>query len=84
LNTSDTGARIEITDNGPGVSTDDLPRLFDPFYRTKKSAEASNANGGTGLGLAIARRAVELHGGQIAAENRDSGGLRIIISLPIN
>jgi two-component system sensor histidine kinase CpxA len=81
LDTIDTGARIEITDNGSGVSTDDLPRLFDPFYRTKKSAET---NDGTGLGLAIARRAVELHGGQIAAQNRDGGGLRIIISLPTN
>jgi len=75
------GASIEVTDDGPGVSPDDLPRLFDPFFRTQRSAEA-DSNGGTGLGLAIARRAVELHNGQIVARNRESGGLSILITLP--
>jgi signal transduction histidine kinase len=77
----DAGASIEVTDEGPGVSQDDLPRLFDPFFRTQRSAEA-DSNGGTGLGLAIARRAVELHNGQIVARNRESGGLSILITLP--
>jgi two-component system sensor histidine kinase CpxA len=78
---TDNGASIEITDDGPGVSPEDLDQLFNPFYRTRVSAEV-DANGGTGLGLAIARRAVELHGGQIVARNRDSGGLSILITLP--
>lgn len=74
---------IEICDSGPGVGSDDIPRLFDPFFRTRESAEA-DSNGGTGLGLAIARRAVELHHGEIVARNRDEGGLCIVITLPRN
>jgi len=81
LHAEGAGANIEIDDDGTGVPSDDLPRLFDPFFRTRESAEA-DGNGGTGLGLAIARRAVELHGGQIVAHNRDRGGLSIQISLP--
>lgn len=74
-------ASIEITDEGSGVSPDDLAHLFEPFFRTRESAEA-DGNGGTGLGLAIARRAVELHGGDIVAANRDGGGLSVRITLP--
>ncbi len=81
LNAADKTASIEITDDGPGVSDDDLPRLFDPFFRTQHSAENED-NNGTGLGLAIARRAVELHGGEIVARNRDKGGLSVLITLP--
>lgn len=77
----DAGARIEISDDGSGVPADELPLLFDPFFRTRESAE-TDGSGGTGLGLAIARRAVELHNGQIVARNRDSGGLSILITLP--
>lgn len=83
LGTESDGASIEISDDGTGVEPDDLPLLFDPFFRTRKSAEA-DSNGGTGLGLAIARRAVELHSGQIVARNRESGGLSILITLPVN
>lgn len=81
LRARDTNISIEITDDGSGVSPDDLEHLFDPFFRTRESAEA-DGNGGTGLGLAIARRAVELHGGEIVARNRDSGGLSVLITLP--
>ena len=77
------GASMEITDDGTGVSAEDLEYLFDPFFRTQQSAE-TDGNGGTGLGLAIARRAIQLHGGQIVARNRDSGGLSILITLPID
>jgi len=72
---------VEIADCGPGVDERDLPNLFEPFYRTKESAE-KDGNGGTGLGLAIARRAVELHNGEIVAQNRATGGLVVRISLP--
>lgn len=72
---------IEVTDDGPGVSEEDLPRLFEPFFRTRESAE-KDGNGGTGLGLAIARRAVELHHGSIEARNGDDGGFVVRISLP--
>jgi len=80
----DTGTqevRIEICDTGPGVQPEEIPRLFEPFFRTRASAEAGG-NGGTGLGLAIARRAVELHNGEITARNREKGGLCVVITLP--
>lgn len=80
----DAGAQevsIEICDTGPGVGAEEIPRLFEPFFRTRESAEA-DSNGGTGLGLAIARRAVELHDGEITASNRDEGGLCVVIKLP--
>ncbi len=72
---------IEIKDDGPGVTEDELPGLFEPFFRTRESAE-KDGNDGTGLGLAIARRAVELHKGDISAQNRSEGGLIVRISLP--
>jgi len=78
---SDNAANLRILDEGPGVADEDLPRLFNPFFRTRESAE-NDGNGGTGLGLAIARRAVELHKGTIEASNRDIGGLAVRISLP--
>jgi signal transduction histidine kinase len=64
---------IAVTDDGPGVPSDLLPRIFDPYFSTKST--------GTGLGLAIARKAVEEHGGTIVAENVDPG-LRVSISIP--
>lgn len=65
---------IQVEDSGPGVPADVLPRIFDPYFSTKSS--------GTGLGLAIARKAVEEHGGTIAAENLNPG-LRVKIELPV-
>ncbi len=71
-------AIIEILDQGEGVDDSDLPRLFEPFYRTKEAPYA-----GTGLGLAIAERAIRLNGGEVTAENSAKGGLRILIKLPV-
>ena len=81
IDTSGDVANIRILDEGPGVADEDLPQLFNPFFRTRESAE-NDGNGGTGLGLAIARRAVELHKGTIEASNRDISGLAVRISLP--
>ena len=73
--------RIVIRDHGPGIAEDQLPSVFEPFFRSSKS-DATNARG-FGLGLAIARRAIEAHGGSIVAENvAGSGGLRVVIELP--
>ena len=73
---------IDVNDDGTGVSEEDLPHLFEPFFRTRSSAE-TDGNGGTGLGLAIARRAiVELHSGRLTARNRPEGGLAVSVSLP--
>jgi signal transduction histidine kinase len=65
--------RIDVDDNGPGVDTDVLPKIFDPYFSTKST--------GTGLGLAIARKAIEEHDGIIRAENLHPG-LRVTIELP--
>ncbi|HTP65844.1 MAG TPA: sensor histidine kinase KdpD [Geobacteraceae bacterium] len=70
---------IEVIDHGPGVPDEDLTRIFDKFYRIPVPEGA----GGTGLGLAIAKGIVEAHGGEIRAENRSGGGLKVIITLPV-
>ena len=83
------GARIEssaesvhivIEDEGPGISEADLDRVFEPFVRLE--ASRNRETGGTGLGLAIARTIVRSHGGDVRLENRDTGGLRVIVTLP--
>ena len=71
---------MQISDQGPGIPADALQKIFDPFYRVSDSR--NSATGGTGLGLAIAAQAVRQHKGQIRAELPDSGGLRIVITLP--
>ena len=72
---------IEIADEGPGVSEQELPRLFEQFYRADKSR--SRASGGSGIGLSLARQFVEIHGGEILARNREAGGLSICIGMPV-
>ncbi len=67
--------RISISDEGPGVETAHLGRIFDPYFSTHDT--------GTGLGLPIARRVAEEHGGSIAATNRIPRGLSVVISLPL-
>jgi signal transduction histidine kinase len=71
-------ALLVVEDEGPGIRPDDLPRVFDRFYRA-----AGAPGGGTGLGLAIAAWIVERHGGRIAASNRESTGARFTVRLPL-
>lgn len=71
--------KLELYDNGNGVPSEHLPRIFERFYRIDKGR--SRAAGGTGLGLSIVRNAVAVHGGSVRAENRASGGLRFVITL---
>jgi len=63
-----------IEDQGPGLRGEDLPRIFEPFFSRRK--------GGTGLGVSIVQRVVEAHGGEVTAENRESGGARFMVMIP--
>jgi signal transduction histidine kinase len=71
-------AVLVVDDTGPGIRADDLPHVFDRFYRAPGAP-----GGGTGLGLAIAAWIVEGHGGRIAAANRDGAGARFTVRLPL-
>ncbi len=73
-------ATISVTDNGPGVSEEALPKLFDVFYRSDPSR--SNPQKGSGLGLAITAKILERFGGSIRAENAEPKGLRILLTIP--
>ncbi len=73
------GALVVIADRGPGVAGDDLPRLFDRFYK----ADPSRRAGGSGLGLAIAAEHATLLGGSLRARNRPGGGLVFALTVPV-
>jgi two-component system sensor histidine kinase MprB len=70
--------RFEVRDHGPGIDADDLPYVFDRFYR----APSARALPGSGLGLAIVRQIVEAHGGRVWAENAPDGGAVVGFELP--
>ncbi len=70
---------ITVSDDGPGVPAEELPRLFEPFYRPDRSR--SRETGGSGLGLAIVRTAVEACGGEVSAALSPEGGLAVTLRL---
>ena len=72
-----TGASLVVEDEGPGIRPEDLPHVFERFYRAPGAP-----GGGTGLGLAIAAWIVDRHGGRIEAANRVEGGARFVVRLP--
>jgi two-component system sensor histidine kinase CpxA len=71
---------LGVCDQGSGVAEEHLPHLFEPFFRAD---DARQHDGGVGLGLAITRRAVESHGGKVAARNQADSGLCIESQLPV-
>lgn len=73
-------ACLRVSDTGNGISADDLPRVFDRFYRADKARTAHA--GGAGLGLAIAKWIVEAHGGRIACRSTLGQGTEILVHLP--
>lgn len=74
--------QIEVLDSGPGVPQSMLADIFRPFFRTAPGRES--ATGGAGLGLAIAHEAIRMHDGSIAAHLRETGGLQVIMTLPLS
>jgi signal transduction histidine kinase len=73
---------VDVTDTGIGISADDLPHVFDRFFRVDRSR--ARAGGGSGLGLTIARYLVEAHGGRIWAVSPGPGyGSTFSFTLPI-
>jgi signal transduction histidine kinase len=79
--TLETGVQVEVHDSGEGITSEDLPYIFDQFYRGEKSR--SRDTGGSGLGLAIAKGIVEAHGGRIGAESAPGQGTRFFFTLPV-
>ncbi|HEX9416817.1 MAG TPA: HAMP domain-containing sensor histidine kinase [Gaiellaceae bacterium] len=68
---------VTVRDHGPGIDEQDLPYVFDRFYRARSAREMP----GSGLGLAIVRQVAEAHGGEVVAERAEGGGTRMILRL---
>jgi signal transduction histidine kinase len=74
-------AMIDVRDNGPGMTAEDLSQAFEPFFRAERSR--SRDTGGIGLGLASVRAVARAHGGEATLANRAEGGLIARVTLPI-
>lgn len=72
---------LVISDTGSGISTEDIPYIFERFYRGDKSR--NRQTGGSGMGLAIVKKLVEAHGGEVWAQS-DNGGATFYVRLPVN
>ncbi len=77
----DGGIEIQVKDNGPGIDPEDLPHVFERFYRGDKSRQRDGA--GSGLGLAIAKSLTEAQGGTIRAESEPGRGTTLAVEFPI-
>jgi two-component system phosphate regulon sensor histidine kinase PhoR len=75
----DENVTVSVSDTGVGIAEEDLPRIFERFYK----ADKSRSSRGTGLGLAIARHVIQAHGGRIWAESREGAGSVFSFSLPL-
>ena len=73
---------VSVADTGEGIPAEDLPNIFERFYRVDKSR--ARATGGSGLGLTITGRLVEAHGGKIEVHSELGKGSRFIFTLPVS
>ena len=80
LQVSEEEVLLEVRDWGEGIGQEDLPRVFEPFYRVDRSR--SKDTGGYGIGLSLAKRIVEAHGGVISIDSRVGEGTSVRASLP--
>ncbi|MCX7805109.1 MAG: GAF domain-containing sensor histidine kinase [Planctomycetota bacterium] len=78
----DGSVRVSVTDQGPGIPPEDLPKLFRPFGRA--GTRPTGGEKSTGLGLAIVKKIIELHGGQVGVESEVGRGSSFFFSLPIS
>jgi two-component system sensor histidine kinase MprB len=70
---------VTVRDRGPGIDPDDLPRVFDRFYRSPRARTMP----GSGLGLAIVKQVADAHGGNVTGDNRPDGGAVFVLSVPL-
>ncbi|MFW2380897.1 MAG: sensor histidine kinase, partial [Acidimicrobiales bacterium] len=77
-----TSARIEVTDSGPGIATEDLPHVFDRFWRADSSR--TRTTGGSGLGLSISKAIIDAHHGSLTVESEPGHGTTFIAELPVS
>jgi signal transduction histidine kinase len=74
----DGAALLAVRDSGPGIASQDMPHIFEPFYRSR------GANGaGSGLGLALSREIISMHGGAVRAANLSGGGCEVEVRIPL-
>lgn len=76
-----TAIEVRVADIGPGISPEELPHIFEPFYRGRDVS--SSAVGGTGLGLSLVRKIAEAHGGSVRVETAPGKGSTFIVKLPL-
>ncbi|PJB50109.1 MAG: two-component sensor histidine kinase, partial [Chloroflexi bacterium CG_4_9_14_3_um_filter_45_9] len=76
----DNWVKVSVTDTGEGIPAEELPNIFERFYRVDKSR--TRATGGSGLGLTIAKSLVEAHGGKIEVQSEIGKGSRFIFTVP--
>jgi signal transduction histidine kinase len=75
------GARLTVTDTGEGIAAEELPHVFDRFFRSSRARSPSQ--NGAGLGLAIVKHLTEAHGGQVGVESQQGRGSRFTVWLPL-
>ena len=76
-------ATVRVSDTGAGIAPEDLPHIFERFFRSDRSRPRAGETRGTGLGLSICQAIVQLHGGTISAESQLGKGTTFIVSLPL-
>ena len=73
---------LRVTDAGPGIAAEDLPHVFERFYRADQARGAGEPRSGSGIGLTIARELLAANGGRISVERTGPGGTTFAIALP--